>query len=237
VLRTLTIRTLAAAGGAAVLAALLVPSSGAAASASCTAWGTLPARVALGPHGATIRTTLHGTAGCRPGSLDNGGTATLAGPGRRGDAPMRWGRFGDSDAVTYYAAIERPGTYRLAGGEVQVYDADEVRVPFRWHETSTVVKYRSRITHVAVGRGGVTATVQGYGPAGWSPMSHVRVVLEHRAADGAWRALAHGHTGSAGRVSLSAAAHATSAYRLVSASTHDTWGATRRLTRPVGDLA
>jgi len=224
----------AAAGGSALLAALLVPASGAAGAASCTAWGTLPARVALGPNGATIRTTLTGTADCRPGSLDNGGTATLAGPGRRGDTPMHWGRFGDSDAVTYYANIERPGTYRLVGGEVQLYDADEVRMPSRWRATSTVVKYRARLTHITVGGGAVNATLQGYGPTGWTPLAGVRVVLEHRTAGGAWRPVASARSGGAGRVALAAQARATAGYRLVSAATGDTWGATRRLTRPAG---
>jgi len=223
----------AAVGGSAVLAALLVPSSGAAGAASCTAWGTLPPRVALGPSGATIRTTLAGTAGCRPGSLDNGGTATLAGPGRRGDAPMHWGRFGDSDSVTYYATIERPGTYRLVDGEVQTYDADEVRIPSRWRTTATEVKYRGRLTHVTVGGGAVSATLQGYGPTGWTPLAGLRVVLEHRAAGGAWHAVASADTGRTGRVSVHAKARATSDYRLVSAGTADTWGATRRLARPV----
>ena len=224
----------AAAGGSALLAALLVPASGAAGSTSCTAWGTLPARVALGPDGATIRTTLAGTAECRPGSVDNGGTATLAGPGRRGDTPMHWGRFGDSDAVTYYATIERPGTYRLVDGQVQLYDADEVRMPFRWRDTSTVVKYRARLVHVAVAGGAVRATLQGYGPTAWTPLAGVRVVLEHRAADGSWHAVRAARTGGAGRVALSGPARATADYRLVSASTGDVWGATRRLTRPVG---
>lgn len=224
---------LAALGSVAVLAALLVPTSGAAAGDSCTAWGTLPARVTLGPHGATIRTTLHGTAGCSDASLDYGATALLAGPGRNDDVPLRWARFGDAEQATYYPTLNRPGTYRVVDGDVQVYDAQSIRIPSGWRDTRTVVKYRGRFTSVAVGRSGASATLQAYGHTGWAGQADVRVALQRRTARGSWRTIATGRSSGSGRLHLAARVNSSAAYRLVSATTADVWGAARPL-RPAG---
>ena len=224
-----TTSALAAVGGLVTLAALLVPASGAAAGDSCTAWGTLPARVTLGPHGATIRTTLRGTAACTDASLDNGATALLTGPGRNDDVPLRWEHFGATEQATYYPTINRPGTYRVVSGNVQVYDAQSIRIPAQWRDTQTVVRYRGRFAHVAAGRSGVTATVLAYGRSGWAPQAKVRVVLQRRAAGGSWRTVASGRSSGSGRVQLAARVRSAADYRLVSASTADVWGAVRPL--------
>jgi len=224
---------IAALGGATALAALLVPASGAAAGDSCTAWGTLPAHVALGPHGATIHTTLRGSAACTDADLDNGATALLDGPGRSGDVSMRWAHFGASDQVTYYATVNRIGTYRLVDGDVQVYDQQSIRIPATWHESQAVVKYRGRFTRLAIDGSGVSANLEAYGRSGWASQAGVRVTLQRRAADGTWHAVARGRSTSGGRVHLEAKVRASGDYRLVSATTADTWGATRAL-RPAG---
>jgi hypothetical protein len=224
-----TTSVLAATGALATLAALLLPASGARASGgSCTAWGTLPARVVLGPSGATVRTSLHGTAGCRPGSFDNGGTAVLRGPGRNDDVPMRWDRFGATDEAVYYPSLNEPGTYRLVDGETQIYDRDERHIPSTWHATSTVVKYKGRFVRVSTG-GGVTATLQSYGYTGWAGHRRVVVHLQKRTASGTWRTVASARSGAGGRVHLAARASTSGNYRLVSATTASVWGAVRVL--------
>lgn len=224
---------LAALGGLATLAALTVPATGAGADDACTAWGSLPARVALGPHGATVHTTLRGTAACRGVTADNGATALLTGPGRNDDVPLRYPRFGGSDEATYYASLNRPGTYRVVNGKPQTYDANYVRIPATWHVTSTEVKYGGRLVNVAQDGSGVSATLQSYGKYGWAAETGVRVSLQRRLADGSWRTVAIGRTSGSGRVHIAHGMSSSADYRLAAATTDETWGATRGL-RSVG---
>jgi hypothetical protein len=221
-----SVTMLGAAAALATLAAVVVPASGAGAGDSCTAWGTLPSRVALSPQGVTVRATLHGTAACTAESFDNGGTAVLRGPGANDDAPMRWSRMGASDWATYYPSLDRPGTYRLVDGRTQTYDADEIRIPSSWRATATVVKYQGRFTRVAVHDGGASASLQAYGATGWAGQGHVAVQLQ-RWARGAWHAVARGRTSASGHAHLNAHISASGDYRLVSATTKNVWSTTR----------
>jgi hypothetical protein len=218
-----------AAATAAVATAVLLPISAAGADNSCVAWGTLPARVVLDPNGATVRTSLHGTAACTGVSFDNGGSAVLRGPGANNETPLRWMRFGATDEATYYPSLNRPGTYRVIDGRTQSYDADEDRIPSSWRSTTTVVKYKSRFTAVRRSGAGITATLQAYGRIGWQAQRHVKVVLQRRTASGTWHTVARGQTSGGGRVHLAARISASADYRLVSAAGTDAWGASRIL--------
>jgi hypothetical protein len=215
---------------AAAAAAVVVPAAAAGAgSTACTAWGTLPARATLGPHGLTLRPVLHGTAACKGVTADSGGTATLQAPVRKDDVPMRWSNFGDSDSATFYPSINRPGTYRLVDGRTQTYDANYERIPASWRVTSTVVKDASRLVHVGRTGSGVSATLQAYGRTGWQAETGVRVSLQRRAADGSWHVVARARTASNGRVLLRHGLSSTATYRIVAGSTTTAWGAVRGL--------
>ena len=82
--------------------------------------------------------TLRGSAGCHTGGVDNGGTATLRGPGA--NDPHRWARFGSKDTQTFQLRVDKLGTYTLEDGDIQVYDVHEQLVPVHWRRTSVVVK-------------------------------------------------------------------------------------------------
>jgi hypothetical protein len=209
--------------------AVVVPSTGAGAAGSCTAWGTLPRRVTLGPNGATVRTTLHGTAACAGITTDNGGTAALRGPGSNDDVPLRWTHFGATDEATYYPSLNRPGTYRVVDGRTQTYDAKYVHIASTWRPTATVVKYRGRFTDVSRSASGVTASLEYYGRLGWHRHGDILVSLQRRSPSGTWHQVTRAHTSSSGRVHLSARISASADYRLVSASSTNVWGAVRRL--------
>lgn len=220
-------RTTAALGAlAATTAAVAIPLTGAGASDSCVAWGTLPARVTLGPHGATIHTALHGTSGCAAQSFDNGGRAVLRAADRSDDVPLRWARFGATDQATYYPSLNRPGTYRVVDGSTQTYDGDENRIPSTWRATSTVVKYQGRFASVSRGTGGVSAALQFYGESGWHGHRDVSVTLQRRTSSG-WHTVARSHSGTGGRVHFKLTRGGT--YRLVSATSTNVWGTTRVL--------
>ncbi len=229
------IRTaLAALAGAVALAAVLVPTSvlgptpGAGASDGCVAWGTLPARVVLGPDGVTVRATLQATSACRGVTTDNGATATLRGPDRRDDIELRWSRIGASDEATYYPSLNHPGTYRIVGGDLQTYDAKYVHIPATWRETATVVKYAGRFSGVARRGRSVTATLEFYGRLGWQHHSNVAVSVQRYAGSGKWHTVARTHSGSGGRVAFAGIARG-GTYRLVSAATGVVWGTAHRL--------
>lgn len=118
-------------------AALLTAAGAASASPSCSAWGAMPQHVALGRHPVTIHLTLRGSGGCRAGGVDNGGTATLRGPGAKD--PHRWAHFGGTDTQTFALRVDRLGTYTLQNADIQVYDSREQLVPVHWRRTSVVV--------------------------------------------------------------------------------------------------
>lgn len=125
------------------LAALVgLPSSPAGSATSCVAWAALPQHVTLrGARPATVHITLDATPACTGVSFDNGARAVLRGPGSGPNAtfPIRWSHIGATYSVTLYAGINRPGTYRIAGGELQTYDRYAVHIPFTWRATSMTV--------------------------------------------------------------------------------------------------
>ncbi|MBE7189628.1 hypothetical protein [Jatrophihabitans endophyticus] len=123
-----------AAAGVALLAGMVVAPTGASAAASCTAWGTLPSHVKLRSHPVTVHMTLRGSDACHTGGVDNGGTATLHGPGATD--PQRWARLGSTDTQTFQVRVNRPGTYTLGHGDIQIYNRREVLVPVHWRRTS-----------------------------------------------------------------------------------------------------
>ena len=127
----------AAASTVAVLTGLLVAPSDASASSSCTAWGSLPSHVRLGQNPVTIHLTLHGSAGCDTGGVDNGATATLRGPGARD--PQRWAHLGGTDTQTFQLRVNKLGTYTLQNANVQIYNTREQLIPVHWRRTSVVV--------------------------------------------------------------------------------------------------
>jgi hypothetical protein len=218
---------LAVLAGAAALAAVLVPTSGAGAADGCVAWGTLPARVVLGPNGVTVHTTLHATAACRGATMDNGATATLRGPDSRSDVNLRWSRIGGGDQSTYYPSLDRPGTYRIVDGDLQTYDAKYVHIPATWRATTTVLKFEGRFAGVSRRGTSLAATLQFYGRLGWQHHSNVAVSLQRYAGSGQWRTVARTRSASGGRVSFTGVGRGS--YRLVSASTGVVWGTARRL--------
>jgi hypothetical protein len=211
-----------------VAVAVVVPTSGAGAGDGCVAWGTLPARATLAPHGVTVHTTLHGTAACAGVTADNGASALLRGPAGEHSVPMRWLAFGDHDQATFYPGLDRPGSYRLVDGKVQSYDAEYELIPATWRSTVMSVKYAGRFAGVSRTGSRVTATLQYYGAAGWRGHASVPVSLQQRTASG-WHTLATTHASSSGRVHLAAHLSADGSYRLVSATSRDVWAASRQL--------
>lgn len=130
---------LAGALTAGAVAAVTVPGPGAGAATSCVAWASMPARLhPYGSHSATLRMTLH-SSGCRGVGFDDGATAYLRGP--RGTQPVyeQWSSFGDTQTETFYANVNTPGTYRLTGGRIDLYDHNSERIPARWSTTSVRV--------------------------------------------------------------------------------------------------
>lgn len=206
-----------AAGG---LAATTTSGAAGAAGGGCTAWAAVPARVALTAH-TVVRPQLVGTAGCRTGGPDAGATATLRGPGRQPN-PERWDHFGSREQVDLYRGLDRPGTYTFTGGDVQVYDAGEVRVASTWRTTSFVVKYGSHFTKVTDSHGTTKATLTRDTADGAKRSAHTTVTLQRRTSDG-WKTVAHKRTSRTGSVGFTHSKRGD--YRLATASTGSTFGA------------
>lgn len=228
VLRSALALTALAATVSTVTAALIPPLSGAGATATaaapsgaCVAWGSLPARVALGPAPVTVVSTLRGTPTCTGITADAGAQATLRDPA--GNYPMVWSHLGGQDSASLLVPDNRPGTYRLESGRLQTYDAAYERIPATWRVTETVVKYAGRVVGVQRGAGRVFATVQAYGPAGWQGVGGVPVTAQ-QLRSGHWTTVASARTSASGGVRLGLPGRGQ--YRLVSADTGRAWGAT-----------
>ena len=82
--------------------------------------------------------TLH-SSGCHGVGFDNGAVAYLRGP--RGTQPVyeQWSEVGETQTETFYANVNAPGTYRLTGGRIDLYDQNAERIPAHWRTTSVRV--------------------------------------------------------------------------------------------------
>jgi hypothetical protein len=126
----------------AVIAGVLLPLSPAGSATSCVAWASLPRQITVHATRPTqVRITLRATSGCTGVSFDNGAIARLKGPGSSPNStfPLYFSHIGGTDSVTLYAGINRPGTYRIAGGTLRTYDAMSNHIPFTWRTTSMIV--------------------------------------------------------------------------------------------------
>jgi hypothetical protein len=214
--------------GLVALGAVLVPGGPVGAATGCVAWGALPARIALaGTNGSTVRTTLRGTAECRGITADNGAEGTLRGPSGNDVFPLRWLHFGARDEATVYAALNRPGTYRLTGGNVQTYDAKYRRIPATWRATTVSVRYAGRLSSVSVTSSTVTATLTMYGSRGWHAHANTAVSLQRRSGSGDWHTIANTRSDARGRVGFGVHLSSRYGYRLVSATSPHVWSASR----------
>jgi hypothetical protein len=216
---------LCAAAIAAVLAAagpVALPAAGAASAPTCVAEAAMPSRVALGARPVVLQVTLRGSSACRGVTTDNGGSATLDGPGgSSSNYPLRWARLGARDTVHFQLGLTKLGTYRISGGDLQTYDAEYMHIRYTWRSTSTSVKYVGRFAGISRSGGAVRATLQYYTNSGWHSHSGVGVELQRRSSN-SWHAIAHMRSSSAGRVSFRAGS---GQYRLVSASSTYVWTA------------
>ncbi|HKC28877.1 MAG TPA: hypothetical protein VKB75_12770, partial [Jatrophihabitans sp.] len=219
-LRVRTALTAAALGLAALIA---IPAGQAGSATSCVAWASMPAHVSLGPNEVKVHVTLTGTAACRGVTADSGGSGTLNGPGpSTSDFPLMWDHLGASDTADFYASLNTLGTYRVAGGSLQTYDAQYNHIPYTWRTTAMVVKYAGRFARVTHQNGRLTASLRYYARDNWRAESGVAVHLQ-RYSSGAWRTVATHRTAGSGWVSFRAGR---GNYRLVSDSTNSIWSAT-----------
>jgi hypothetical protein len=215
-------------GTAALVAAVAiaaVPLPFANATANCTAWGALPARVALHTDKTVVKIVLRGTSGCRNRRTDNGASASLVYPaGSRED--QRWRHFGDTQAVTLYVNIVKSGRFELRRGNVQLYDDRYERVPWSWRATSMVVKRGARIVHVSAQDGVVAGRALVYTKYGWAGYSAVPVYVQRRAVNAAgWHTLGSVRPGRNGRVAYRTATSARYVYRMITHATATAWNA------------
>jgi hypothetical protein len=210
----------------AVAALIVVPGPGAgagSATTACVAWAAVRPRIALGPRPAVVRTTLHGSAACAGVTTENGGSATLDGPGgSTSNYPMRWSHIGSSDTVEFYRGITEPGTYRFRSGDLQTYDAEYVHIPYTWRPTSATVRYAGRFTTISRAGARVSATLQYYAEFGWQSHAGVRTKLQRRdTRSHNWVTVASRRSSSAGRISFRVGS---GQYRLASVTTGLVWG-------------
>jgi hypothetical protein len=207
-----------------VTALVAVPAGQAGSATSCVVWASMPARLSLGPNEVKVRVTLTGTPACRGVTADSGGRATLNGPGpSTSDFPLMWDHLGASDTAPFYASLNTLGTYRVAGGDLQTYDAQYNHIAFTWRPTSMVVKYAGRFAGISHQNGRLTATLRYYARDSWRAQSGVAVHLQRRAASGAWQTVATHRTVASGWLSFRAGR---GNYRLLSDSTASVWSTT-----------
>jgi hypothetical protein len=178
-----------AAAAVAIASAALVLSAPAGAATHCTAWGAMPARLALHTDRTVVKIVLRGSSGCHDQRTDNGASAALYYPaGSHED--MRWRHFGGTQAVTLYVNIVRSGTFTLSHGNVQVYDRRYERVPYSWTTTRMAVKRAARIVHVSASGGVVAGRAIAFTKYGWTGYHGKRVYVQRRpAGSGRWHTL------------------------------------------------
>jgi hypothetical protein len=226
-----SVRLTAVAAAAAVTAATLLTAAPAAATTRCTAHGAMPRRVALHQNKTVIRIVLRGSAGCHDQRTDNGATARLVRPSGAADA-MRWRHFGSVQGVTMYVNIVRSGTFRLKGGNVQVYNHRYQRVPWSWTPTTMVVKRDAHISHVSAADGAVSGRAKRYTMYGWQSYARKRVFVQRRAAGSAgWHTIGSAYANKQGRVHYATATSSRYDFRLTVRATDEIWGARSRAVR------
>ena len=227
-------RLILALGSAAVAAALVtVPATGAGAGSTegCVAQATMPARVALGPTPVDLHITLTATPACTGVQTDNGGSATLVGPGgTTTNYPLRWYHLGAQDTAGFYPGLTQLGTYRITHGNLQTYDAEYLHIPYTWTPTATTVKYAGRFAGVSRSGRTVTATLQYFANSEWRAHRGIEVALQRQASGSTtWTTVATTHSSSSGAVSFRlGSGH----YRLLSATSTWVWSVPRVVSSP-----
>lgn len=204
---------------------LLLPADPAAAATQCTAWGAMPAHVALHQNRTLVRITLEGSSGCHNQRTDNGATATLVDPtGRRED--MLWRHFGGVQTLTMYVNLVHSGSYGLRDGNVQVYDQRYERVPWSWNRTSMIVKRAAHFSDVVASGGIVSGRAFVFTKYGWSGYRGKRVyVLRRAVGSSSWRTLGSTLAGAHGIVGYRTATSSGYVYRMVLNATPSVWNA------------
>lgn len=215
----------AVAATAGVVAATLAPAPPAAAATRCTAWGAMPARVALHSEKTVVKIVLRGTSGCRNQRTDNGASAWLVYPsGSRED--QRWRHFGAAQSVALYVNIVKSGRFDLRHGDVQVYNAKYERVSWSWRATTMVVRRAARIVHLSVGGGIVAGRALVYTKYGWAGHSDVPVVVQRRRVNSStWRTLGSMRPAAGGRFRFATATSSRFVYRVIQRATTNAWNA------------
>ena len=205
--------------------ALLLPAAPAAAATHCTAWGAMPARVALHQNSTVVRITLTGSSGCHNQRTDNGATATLFDATGKQEA-MRWRRFGGVQSVVMYVDLVHSGRYELRDGNVQVYDQRYERVPWSWNDTSMIVKRAAHFSNVAASSGVVSGRAFVFTKYGWSGYRGKRVYVQRRAAGSStWHTLGSVRAAAHGVVRYRTVTSSRYVYRLVLNATPAVWNA------------
>ena len=219
---TRLVASIAALGAAGAMA---LPALPAAAATHCTAWGAMPAHVALHRDRTVVRLTLRGSSGCHNQRTDNGATATMVDPtGQRED--MRWRHFGGVQSMTMYVNLAHSGRYQLRNGNVQVYDRSYERVPWSWNRTSMVVKRAAHFSNVAASGGVVSGRAFVYTKYGWSGYRGKRVYVLRRAAGSpSWHTLGSTRAAVHGVVRYRTVTSSRYVYRMVLNATPSVWNA------------
>ncbi len=220
-----SVRFFAAVTALGLAGALLAPAAPAVAAAHCTAWGSMPAHVALHRNRTVVRITLTGSSACHGQRTDNGATAALVEPtGRRED--MRWRHFGAAQSVIMYINLVHSGGYQLRNGNVQVYDQQYERVPWSWNRTSMIVKRAAHFSDVAASGGVVSGRAFVYTKYGWSGYRGKRVYVQRRSAGSSnWHTLGSTRAAAHGVVRYRAATSSRYVYRMVLNATRAVWNA------------
>lgn len=219
----------------AVAALVTIPASGAGAGTGCVAQASMPSRIALGARPVVLRATLVGTPACAGVQTDNGGTATLVGPGGSStDYPMLWTHLGAQDTATFYLGLTQLGTYRISSGNLQTYDARYLHIPYTWTPTATTVKYYGRFAGTSRSGATMRTTLQYYSSTGWHAHSGIDVVLQRQSAgSNTWTDVARTRSAASGGVAFRIGS---GRYRVLSATSTNVW-ATGHLVPSAGSSA
>jgi hypothetical protein len=131
-----------------------------------------------------------------------------------------------------YVNIVRSGTFRLKGGNVQVYNQRYRRVPWSWTPTTMVVKRAAHISHVSAAGGVVSGRAKHYTMYGWQSYARKRVFVQRRAVGSSgWHTVGSVYASKQGWVHYATSTSSRYDFRLVVRASDKIWDAHSRAVR------
>ncbi|HEY9290979.1 MAG TPA: hypothetical protein VIP98_06860 [Microlunatus sp.] len=211
------------------LVAVNVPSSSAA--TTCTLQGSLPSKIVINKRDVVVHSKLSGSGNCKPkGGEFWGADANLDGPQGLEDLAM-WEKIGEQYRFDFWAYYVTPGSYSLRDGEAFIIDADYNDVPVKWKNSSTKIKFGSRVVSTKSSRKGskvtVSATSQRYTSDAKYKAYKTKVYLQRKTKSAksysAYKTLT---SKSTGKVSYSYSTKKKYSFRFVIKDASSVWGST-----------